>query len=330
MPEQFKNLASTQLDGGIDDSTTTITVDSAMGFTSGDFRIRIDDEIMVVTGVSGLDFTVTRHAEGTSAAAHSDNAPVYHVLTAGGLDAHDQNDLMVRDAYASKPAAGVPGRIFLPTDGPFLEHDDGTTWRKFGPIWPLSPPKVSDFPTWVNQGDSTVVDNKGAIYFSCEDYSGISMRAVVKTYPTPPFTVEMAFMPVQHCNYGSNDVSAGLCIRDSSAGTLQVYGVNSSGANNRSAGLNYSDPTTNAGAITGWSDSGLYYHFQQNLYWIKYEDDGTYRNIYFAADGYSWIQIVNLSNTDYLTPDQIGLLASNVLAGTNARNGCTFLHWKEY
>ena len=87
-----------------------------------------------------------------------------HVLTAGALDAHDQNDLAGYDTYANRPAAGMPGRIFLPTDGLFIERDNGSTWEKFGPIWPMTPPQSSDFPTWVNQGTSTCVDNKGAIF----------------------------------------------------------------------------------------------------------------------------------------------------------------------
>ena len=68
------------------------------------------------------------------------------------LDAHDQNDLAVYDTFANRPAAGTPGRIYLPTDGLFIERDNGSIWEKFGPIWPMTPPLAADFPTWVNQG----------------------------------------------------------------------------------------------------------------------------------------------------------------------------------
>ncbi len=165
MAEQFKNLASTTLNGAIDDDHDVITVASAMGFTGGDFRILVDSEIMKVTAVSGLDLTVVRGQEGTSPTSHDNGAAVRHVLTVGALDAHDQNDLVVRDAYASKPAAGMPGRLFLPTDGVFIERDNGSAWEKFGPLWPMTPPQASDFPTWVNQGSATIADNKGAIWF---------------------------------------------------------------------------------------------------------------------------------------------------------------------
>jgi len=327
MAEQFKNLASTQLNGGIDDSTTTVTVDSAMGFAGGNFRIRIDDEIMKVTGVSGLDFTVARHQEGTSAASHADNAPVYHILTAGAFDAH-QDDLVVRDAYASKPSAGVAGRLFLPTDGVFLEHDNGSTWEKFGPIWPMTPPQVSDFPTWVNQGASTAVDNKGAIFLSAAPVGSANIRALLKSYPTPPFTIEMAFIPVVHLQYDGSSIVGGLCIRESSSGKLQTYGW-CGGTYPRSAGLNYSSPTGSTSAITGWSASGLNMHFCTNLTWIKYVDNSSNRIISISSDGVSWLQMVSLGLTDYLTPDQIGFCVNNEVTGTEASSGITILHWKQ-
>lgn len=139
MAELFKNLASTTLSGDIDDTTTSVDVASAMGFSGGNYRILVDSEIMKVTGVSGTTLTVQRHQEGTSAAAHTSGADVKHILTVGALDARDQDDLAAYDVFASRPAAGTPGRIFLPSDGLFLERDNGAAWEKFGPIWPVTP-----------------------------------------------------------------------------------------------------------------------------------------------------------------------------------------------
>ena len=99
MAEQFKNLASTTLNGAIDDEVTTITVASAMGFTGGNFRILVDSEIMKVTAVSGLDLTVARGQEGTNPTAHDNGATVRHVLTVGALDAQDQDDLAAYDDF---------------------------------------------------------------------------------------------------------------------------------------------------------------------------------------------------------------------------------------
>lgn len=85
--ELYANAASTTLNGGINNSVTTLTVTSASGFPTGtgQFRIIIDSEIMIVTGVSGTTFTITRGAENTTAASHSNGAGVVHNVTSDSL-----------------------------------------------------------------------------------------------------------------------------------------------------------------------------------------------------------------------------------------------------
>lgn len=84
MAEQFANDYVTALDGAINDSVTSLVVDGTPPLAA-DFRIRIDDELMLVTGVAGSTLTVTRGIEGSTPAAHADNAVVSHVLTADAL-----------------------------------------------------------------------------------------------------------------------------------------------------------------------------------------------------------------------------------------------------
>lgn len=328
MSEQFKNLAATQLDGEIDDSTTSVVVDSAMGFTGGNFRIRIDNEIMKVTGVSDTTLTVVRHQEGTTATSHADNAAVYHILTAGALDARI-DDLVIYDPYANKPAAGVAGRLFLPSDGIFFERDNGAAWEKFGPLWPMTPPQVADFPNWVNQGAATIADSFGAIFMVAPAQASSSLRIVTKAYPTPPFTVEAAFIACEHCQYDSSEIAAGICIRESGTGKLQVYGKKG-GSFPNSVGLNYANPTASGSGITGWSGSGKEDHWTAHLVWVKYVDDTSHRIISMSQDGLSWGQMVSLATNDTFTPDQIGLVVNNVDAGTETQIGATFLHWRQY
>ena len=83
--ENFANNVSTTLSGAIDDSTTSITVASSSGFPSVNFRVLIDSELLLVTNVSGTTWTVSRGAEGTTPASHSDGATVTHILTAAAL-----------------------------------------------------------------------------------------------------------------------------------------------------------------------------------------------------------------------------------------------------
>lgn len=56
-------------------SDTTVTVVSSTNFSVGDY-LKIDNEIMTVTAVSGNDVTVTRGTLSTSAASHSAGRPV--------------------------------------------------------------------------------------------------------------------------------------------------------------------------------------------------------------------------------------------------------------
>ena len=59
------------------DSDTTLTVTSATTLAAGtNSYIRIDNEILRVTGVAGNDLTVSRAQLGTTAAAHTDGSAV--------------------------------------------------------------------------------------------------------------------------------------------------------------------------------------------------------------------------------------------------------------
>lgn len=84
--EQVANNAASTLGSSISSGDTTLTVADASTFpTSGNFRILIDSELILVTAVSGTTFTITRGIEGTTAASHTSGAAVTHILTAGSL-----------------------------------------------------------------------------------------------------------------------------------------------------------------------------------------------------------------------------------------------------
>lgn len=105
MAEVLCNAVASPLAGAITSGDTSLDVTSATGFpTSGDFRIRLDSELLLVTAVSGTTFTVTRGIEGTAAAAHRKGALVRGgVLTAGGLAQY------VADAPETAPLVAKTG-----------------------------------------------------------------------------------------------------------------------------------------------------------------------------------------------------------------------------
>lgn len=83
---QYANNPQTALTGAVTAGATSITVASGSLFpATGKFPIIVDAEIMLVTGVAGLTWTVTRGSEGTTAAAHNNNAVVTGILTKASL-----------------------------------------------------------------------------------------------------------------------------------------------------------------------------------------------------------------------------------------------------
>lgn len=77
----------TELTTALTSTATGLGVGNASGYPAAPFTIVIDrgtasEEICVVTAVSGLNFTVTRGAEGTAAVSHSIGATLEHAVTA--------------------------------------------------------------------------------------------------------------------------------------------------------------------------------------------------------------------------------------------------------
>lgn len=85
--ELFTNGAQSTLSAGINNSTTSIGVaDGSVFPATGNFRVRIDDEILLITSRSGNTLSVTnRGGEGTAAASHDSGAAVKQILTAASL-----------------------------------------------------------------------------------------------------------------------------------------------------------------------------------------------------------------------------------------------------
>ena len=69
---------TTTLEEDLDDSETDVDVKDASGLSTSDF-IKVDNEVMDITGISTNTLTVTRAYQGTAAATHDDGASVSSV-----------------------------------------------------------------------------------------------------------------------------------------------------------------------------------------------------------------------------------------------------------
>lgn len=122
---------TTTLAAAIDSAVTTVTVASAAGFpASAPFRIKVDNEIMVVnSGAGTTSWSVTRGMDATTAASHSSGATV----------THKQRVHLVKcgtgtctDSVPTKTATGADGKSYrrdIYVTWQTAQNQSGTTGR---------------------------------------------------------------------------------------------------------------------------------------------------------------------------------------------------------
>jgi hypothetical protein len=318
--ERFPNDAITTLSGNITDVAASLVVDSATRFpVSPQFRIRLDSELMLVTGVAGTTFTVTRGVEGTTAAAHLDGTVVEGVLTSGGLQGVGAL-VNPTSAYASRPAAGTEGRLFFPSNGVAIERDSGSLWQPWGPAFPLTAPIASDF-TWVNQGTATITSGGGVIHLNAPVESGENYRCLVKAAPATPYTLTAALIPNQ---LGVNFHMWGIAWRNSGTGTIDSLNIAmvTTQPSCVELGRRQMNSPTSFSAVPTFTDTG-----NPAPVFLRLRDDGTDRHFMYSRDGQNFLTLVTVTRTNFLTPDQILWYAQPLNATYGL--GVTLIHWKE-
>src|SRR5438128_3558891 len=119
------SAAWTTLNGAILAGDTSLIVASVASFpASGQFRILISDELLLVTAIAGTTFTVTRGIEGTTAAAHADGASIYHTLTAASL-LRSPGALTTTGDVPYLASTGAPTRLAAGATGTYLRYASG-------------------------------------------------------------------------------------------------------------------------------------------------------------------------------------------------------------
>lgn len=324
--EKYANNAATTLNGAINNSTTTVVVTSAAAFPSvGQFRIKVGDEIMLVTGVSSNTFTVATRGtiDGTSAASHSNLDVVTHVLTKGALD-----QIIIDNcqdvAYSSLPSAEKAGRNVFINNGVHLFRDNGSTLDAYGNVNKMKiPPTVSSF-TWDNQNSATATDNVGTIFLSKQSSGTIANQLIVlyKTAPSPPYKLTAKIIadvaPQNFAGYG-------LVFRQSSDGKLAGLTYVFVGSLMVAFARKFTNSTTFSADYFG---SLPQYHQP----WVRIEDDNTNRICSVSCDGVNWKVLHTVGRTDFLTADQIGFCINpeKQSGGTTVTNTISLVSWLEH
>jgi len=122
----------TTVTSGITSSSTTVTVGATTGYpTSYPFVLALDyntavEELVTVTGVSGLTLTITRGYNGTTAVAHNAGAVVRHVITA-----QDMTD--TQNHYSATTSVhGITDTSVLATQSSATDVSNATSFLTMG------------------------------------------------------------------------------------------------------------------------------------------------------------------------------------------------------
>lgn len=321
--EKFANNATGILNGAINNSVTSLDVVDASPFpSSGNFRIIIDSEIMLVTAVSSNTFTVTRGIEGTSAASHSNSADVKHVLTAAAMDAF-RSDNIASGTYASLPSAAKAGRIYLPTDSFYDQlYDNGSSWDHFFRGRKVTPP--TGF-SWMNQGSATIVTTNGGEYLeTLNETDNNHLRYI--SYPSPTFEKTLCCIP--NIPVGTQGYpNVGLAISDGTKIITMGIGwrADSSASSPNNYRGSYMEVIRWSGVSTFNAESFVYNTSYFGPIWMKFRDDNTSRYFKVSYDGTNFITVFSESRTNYFTPTRLGYYVNS--ANASLYTGITILGW---
>lgn len=330
MALEITNLADSTLDGGINASVTTMNVVDGSSFpSSGDFWVRIDDEIIKVGARSSNTLSsLTRGISGggaSAAATHSSGATVTQVLTSQSVT-QLRADITRQGTHAEMAALTdmKSGDVFWfdGSDTPYHRAIyNGSSWIYYFNGYKCTPLDTTGYAWDSGTNSASTVGGAVRIAVTTENSGGSPyIRVFYKAPPAAPYTVRMLvkvnYVSTGTAIYAISGASFGLSLIDTASGKRLTTGLDNSStaltAANYFSGILTS---TFVGTYGTW-----YGDLKQDWMWLEYEDDNTDRFERFSVDGVTWNQIATQSRTDYLTPNGIGPFAFN-------KSGSTLYCW---
>jgi hypothetical protein len=146
------------------------------------------------------------------------------------------------------------------------------------------------------------------VFLQTPNASGDQVRALVKSIPAEPKRIAIWF---SHPFVISNYYQLGVVLRNSSSGAMVTWGWVNRGSSQLSVdkfnspssyNANYSQSAPMAVACAG---TGLAIRLGSATRYFEY-----------STDGLNWIPFYSVSNTDFITPDQVGLYVNASGNGT--------------
>jgi hypothetical protein len=189
----------------------------------------------------------------------------------------------------------------MPNDAAEIDLDNGASWDKFGPIYPMVRAPTSGSWSWVNQGTATATDSASGLYLAdATSHAGNSLAIFKRAMPTNKIVIahlSMVFAP-------AGSPTAGVIWRQSGGGTpgrivaIGMYVTNT-------ASLAVAQKLTSP---TAWNSNYFQYGgFNSTNWWVKFVVNANNRETYFGPDGRNWVLVHSIGNTDFCTADEVGI-----------------------
>lgn len=301
--ERHVNNTFSTLDvgGPLGSGVTVFDVADGSGFPSeGDFRVLVENELMLVTARSGATLTAVRGIEDTIAAEHPDGSTVRVIVTEGALEKHmsDFNALYI-------PNGTPPFRLFK-ADG--------------------SPATRTDF-AWFNQGSASAEDlADGSILLTTPGGAGNNACGKYVAPPTPPYTLTAAFSMLW-LHSGSSYPQCGIMLEESGTGRLIGFTIHHGRANAFVPGIEvakYNSYTSFNSDYFGAYGLGVL----SEAVWLRIADDSVNLTFSMSIDGVKWRQLHQVSRIDWLVSGANRISFAHDRASNNVGDHLTYLkHW---
>lgn len=299
--ERYANNATTTLTSGVNNSSNPVTVSVAsvaLFPASGNFRILIDSEILLVTAVSGSDFTATRAQEGTTIATHSTGAAVKLIMTAAAVDQtiKDRFVVDVANNYAAANAA-----LFQANDCGIAVLNQA--YMMHSPYIPIRTWDPNSY-TWFAQGSASFVKhNDFATTLTIPFTSGEQLRGLAIA-TSGSFSIDAWIFPVLPLTSGSFTIS-GINIGNGSDDKKVRLALMNNGSSAWTVLMQ--NMSSNTAVSTGVCNFNIGYHIPACLR-LVYSSGSNNISGYLSYDGINFFKCgVQSSISSSFTPTRGGI-----------------------
>jgi hypothetical protein len=220
----------------------------------------------------------------------------------------------VTSTLASRPAAGVTGRLHLPTDGYYPAEDSGSVWAPqplLGPSFQTSnPPAVGTFTKLTAGSDGTTLatDGDGLLFTQMGNASTGTYSCIYSAgaLPSAPYNWVVGFDITQVAWLNYRQMGLALMAGNSTSSYYVTFFM--------SANTSASKLVFGAAKWTAINTYSAAYTISYDVFppgvstlFLKINDTNTNRVYYVSVDGRNWQLVFSVGRTDFCTPTYYGL-----------------------